>query len=314
MLTMTDTRTMYLTEAPDSEELILRLSETAAINLSQSPYQSEGLGIVLLGNQGCGKSNAMAVLAEEAHRQTLPFIFFDPGGRQVSLRELGDDVIVIGNDKAKKDIFRAHYPLSLAIRDAKHFISMVLNEGFSLVVDLRLGDNPERGHAAFQALLNEHYKQADDTPTPCIVLVDEAHNVAPQMQATEEEKISLKVIGRAALEGRKKGIMLIVSTQRPTYLHKQMIFGANVRLFGKVTYEKDYKSIIAQYLPIVSFGQIRALRSGEMFVVAENIFPERNLGKIRFRLRHTTDLGGTPLVNFRKRERPSLGQLKLPMG
>lgn len=86
-----------------------------------------------------------------------------------------------------------------------------------------------------------------------------------------------------------------------------------MRLFGKVTYEKDYKQVIAQYLP-VSFGQVRALRSGEMFIVAENIFPERNLGKIRFRLRKTTDLGGTPLVNFRKRERPSLGQLKLPLG
>jgi hypothetical protein len=57
---MTEIRPMYLTETGPDDDLILHLFDNAAINLSRPPYQSEGLGVVLLGNQGCGKSNAMA--------------------------------------------------------------------------------------------------------------------------------------------------------------------------------------------------------------------------------------------------------------
>ena len=102
-------------------------------------------------------------------------------------------------------------------------------------------------------------------------------------------------------------MMLVVATQRSTYLDKRIIFGANVRIFGKMTWLPDYKAY-AEYIP-ASFQQMRGLRSGEVYIVSEKAW-----GLTRVKRRQTTDLGATPAIRVRPRAaRPSLAQLQLPM-
>ena len=70
--------------------MIIRLSDDGAqIDLSKPPYDTEGLTCCLLGNKGAGKSNALAVMAEEFHANQIPFIFYDPNGDAASLRQPG---------------------------------------------------------------------------------------------------------------------------------------------------------------------------------------------------------------------------------
>jgi DNA helicase HerA-like ATPase len=294
--------------------MIIELSEQARIDLTHSPYDTEGLGVAILGNKGSGKSNILAVMVEEAHRGQVPFVFFDPNGDACSLRELGEDVVVIGDPGHDEAIRRADYPLEVARRDPGSFIEMILKEGYNLVVDLTEGDNPEFSQLTFQALINEHFKRAGKLRTPAFVFVDEAHQYAPQSNANKLEKQSLRALGKVASDGRKRGMMLVVATQRPTYLSKRIIFGVNVRIFGKVTYWPDYNDVVRHYIPI-SFQQMKGLRSGEVFIFGDNIFREMNLGKVRVRRRKTKDLGATPLVQPRSRpERPSkVRQLQLDL-
>lgn len=286
--------------------MIINLSDDAALNLTSAPYDTEGLTVAILGNKGMGKSNILAVFAEESHANQIPFIIFDPNGDAASLRELGPDVVIIGNPAHDEIIRRAHYPLSVVQRDPGSFVDMALKDGYSLVVDLSDQDEAEP-LMTFTTLVNQHYKRAGKLRTPCFVLVDEAHLFAPQTGADEVERLSRRALGKVSTDGRKRGMMLVTATQRSTYLDKRIIFSANVRIFGKVTYFPDYKAF-AEYTP-ATFQQMRGLRSGEVYIVSEKAW-----GLTRVKRRQTTDLGATPAIRVRPRvARPSLAQLQLPM-
>lgn len=286
--------------------MIINLSDDANLNLTSAPYDTEGLTVAILGNKGMGKSNILAVFAEESHANQIPFIIFDPNGDAASLRELGPDVVLVGNPAHDEPLRRAHYPLSVVRRDAGSFVDMALKDGYSLVLDLSDQDGADP-LATFTTLINQHYKRAGKLRTPCFILVDEAHLFAPQTGADESERESRRALGKVSTDGRKRGMMLVAATQRSTYLDKRIIFSANVRIFGKVTYFPDYKAY-AEYIP-ASFQQMRGLRSGEVYIVSEKAW-----GLTRVKRRKTTDLGATPAIQVRPRTtRPSLAQLQLPM-
>lgn len=293
--------------------MIIELAENAQIDLTGEPYVTEGLSMAVLGNKGAGKSNIMAVMAEEAHANQIPFIYFDPNGDAASLRQLGDDVVVIGDVDHDEPLRRADYPLGVAVRDPMQFVDLMLKDGYSLIVDLTEGDDELLSQQAFQGLIECHFKRAGKLRTPAFIFVDEAHVFAPQSGASKVEKASKRALGKVASDGRKRGMMLVVATQRMTYLDKRVIFGVNVRIFGKVTYWPDYESI-RHYVP-ASFQQLRGLRSGEVFIAGANIFASQSVGKTRVKLRRTADLGKTPVIRPRRTvERPSKAkQLLLPL-
>lgn len=289
-------------------------TEGVGLRLDTPPFSEEGLTLSITGNKGSGKSNTLAVLAEESHRIGVPFIYYDPNGDCASLRELGEDVIVIGNLKNRAHPLRqAHYDLETAARSAVDFIRMVIEDGYSLCVDISRSASPESVEA-FTRLMRAHFYLADIHRLPVLVIVDEAWRVAPQMGADEFQKDSLKVMQDVSADGRKRGMLFVTATQRATYLHKSIIFGANVRLFGKITWLDDYKKI-KEYLPPGynhpkhGFGKMKGLHGGEFVVISDQKF-----GVIQVKRRETTDLGRTPAFKQRvKKERPSITQLQLPL-
>ena len=100
---------------------IVLSDEGANINLLKSPYLTEGLSLAIIGNKGSGKSWTLAVLAEEAHRNHVPFIYYDVNGDAASLRELGDDVVVIGREHGQA-LRCAHYAIDDAEREDHLFV------------------------------------------------------------------------------------------------------------------------------------------------------------------------------------------------
>lgn len=288
--------------------MIINLSPEARLNLTKPPYDTEGLTMVLLGNKGAGKSNTLAVIAEEGHANQVPFFYYDPNGDAASLRELGDDVIILGNTQHPEPIRRGDHDLDIALRDPGRFVELALNDGYSVVVDLTdTGSQDIDPLETFTALVDKHYQIAARNRQPCLIVVDEAHEFAPQSRATKEQSAARRALGRVANDGRKRGMMLVAATQRVTYLDKRIVFGANVRLFGKLTYFPDFE-LVKHYVP-ASFPQMRALKSGEVFIVSDNAW-----GKTRIRLRTTTDLGKTPAFDKARqpKKRPSkIKQLQL---
>lgn len=290
--------------------MILNISEKANINLTKQPYISQGLLMGILGNMGSGKSWTLGVLAEEAHSIRLGFIFYDLDGDAASLRELGDDVIIVGNSRHRDPVRQAHYSLGEVVKNPADFIGLVLRDGFSMVIDLS-GQEEKYKHIAFQHLNQAHYEVAEMLREPVLVIIDEAHQFAPQKWADEYQEGSRQIFKKIVSNGRKRGILLGISTQRSAFLDKDILFGMNIRLFGLTTLAQDYKAI-KDYLPEkVGLKDLSALQPGHYYIASN-----RGYGLIKVKGRRTTHLGITPLsklTNRQKRKRPSLVQLQLPM-
>ena len=287
--------------------MIINLSPEANINLGSPPYNTEGLTCAVIGNKGSGKSNLLAVMAEEFHAAEIPFAYYDPNGDAASLRELGGDVIVIGDTNHSEPLRRAHYNLNTAVEQSSEIISMVLDDGFSLVVDMTSREGMPHPLEVFIALTTQHYRQSSELREPCAVFVDEAQNIAPQSGATELQVISRRALNQINADGRKRGMVLVTATQRTTFVDKGILFGANLRVFGKLTWHDDYKK--AKPYISASFREMNNLRSGDVFIVSE-----KRSGQTRIKLRKTTDLGKTPAFKKRSRRvRPDIRQLQLPI-
>lgn len=285
----------------------LILSDTGAcINLMAAPYLTEGLSLAIIGNKGSGKSHTLAVLAEEVHRNQLPFIYYDVNGDAASLRQLGDDVLVIGRTQATNALRQAHYDIDKAVQSPAEYIRLALLDGFSIVFDLS-GRGTDDKARLFASFAGAHFELAEDIREPVMTLVDEAHIFAPQKRARGGQALGLETLTAIMSDGRKRGILLALATQRATYLNKDVLFGMNVRLFGKITWFPDFETVKPYLPPGTRFDELRSLATGQYYIVSENAY-----GRLHIKARSTPDLGGVPLIRTRhKQKRPSIQQLQL---
>lgn len=261
------------------------------INLTAAPYINEGLSMGILGNKGSGKSYTMAVLCEEAHRNQIPFIIFDLNGDACSLRELGDDVVVIGDDSHDEEVRRAHVDIEHGPDTLIQYIEPVLTDGFSLVIDLSPLTELEDQCIIVAAMLKKHFDLGRQYRTPVMTLVDEAHVFAPQRKSDKEQKTSLTWMSRVMSDGRKRGILFVVVSQRPAFLNKDVLGPCNVRLFGKITYEPDFRILRPYMAPGTKMEHVTRLKAGQYFLMGE-----KGNGRIQVKKRKTSDLGNTPII------------------
>lgn len=283
------------------------------INLANEPYSTQGLRLSLIANTGGGKSWAMAVLAEEAHAQHIPFIFFDVSGDAASLRELGDDVMLVGRPDHPDPIRRAHRALDDAKDNPRLYINLALEEGYSLVFDLS-GRSEAEQCCIFSTLGMAYYRLTETLRDPILMLIDEAHKFAPQRSPRIGQRDSLATFFLLVNEGRKHGALLAFSTQRAAFINKDTLHGCNFRAFGLCNHPPDFKQI-KEFLPppAKDFRRISILKSGQFYLISPNNWsPE----PITIKARRTTHLGSTPVVRTRnKSDRPSVKalQIALPM-
>jgi DNA helicase HerA-like ATPase len=58
---------------------------------------------------------------------------------------------------------------------------------------------------------------------PTIIVIDEAHNICPQNPTTPNQSLATEHVVRIAGEGRKFGLYLLLSTQRPSKVHQNVV-------------------------------------------------------------------------------------------
>jgi DNA helicase HerA-like ATPase len=91
-----------------------------------------------------------------------------------------------------------------------------------LVIDLgSLGSHDEQVVVAGAVLRALWHRRAERRPI--LVVIDEAHNVCPQIPEDRLTELALRDAIRIAGEGRKYGIYLLLSTQRPDKLHVNVL-------------------------------------------------------------------------------------------
>ena len=140
----------------------------------------------------------------------------------------------------------------------------------ALVVDLgSLGTLGEKAIAAESVLAALWRRRTDREPV--LIVVDEAHNVCPREPADEVTALATEHAARIAAEGRKFGLYLLVSTQRPQRVNELVVSQCDNLVLMRTSSAGDraYLADTLAFAPAALIGRAGAFRPGEALVAGK---------------------------------------------
>jgi DNA helicase HerA-like ATPase len=113
--------------------------------------------------------------------------------------------------------------------------------------------------------LVERLWQQRETRTPTLLVIDEAHNICPAAPAGPAQAALVDRLVQIAAEGRKYGLWLLLSTQRPSKIHPQVLSQCDNLLLMRMNSPGD----LAELADVFGFAPPAMLRSSPFFVQGE---------------------------------------------
>jgi hypothetical protein len=190
----------------------------------------------IIGTTGTGKSNTTYYLLDKLRRGKYPVIVLDHKGEYAGITD-------VHNVKAR-DVNPREMPIKLR------------NSGASVVIDLRGHDDAQGFVAAFIETCLKMPRQV-----PALVVIEEAHNYAPQKGKNPPSKIP---INRMAAEGRSLGYGLLVVTQQCQKIDKDLISQAGALYIHRHQFKTDL-AYLSELVGDEGAEQIRRLGTGEVY-------------------------------------------------
>ncbi len=146
------------------------------------------------------------------------------------------------------------------------------------VVDLGSLATPQEQRLVAEAALTTLW-DARHSRAPCLVVVDEAHNVCPADPVDRLTRLSSERAVQIAAEGRKYGLYLLTSTQRPHKVHENVVSQCDNLLLMRMNSQADLADLsrIFSFVPeglvagAASFRQGQALVAGKVMPYASYV-------------------------------------------
>ncbi len=230
----------------------------------------------VIGASGSGKSYAVGVVCEELAKASVPFAIVDTEGEYSGLKAKYD-VSVIGDDESS-DARWGSFDVKQLAQQAPNAAPLILD--ISETLDAR---------AKIAGFLGALYRVIDDKRTPYLVIVEEADKFIPQ------DGKALPILDEIARRGRKRGLGLVICTQRPSMVAKNVLSQCNNQLIGKLVIQNDLDAV-RQFFPRRELPNLTALEPGQFYACGD-ISPEPT--KILVRRRETAPGGGAPKLGPR---------------
>ena len=158
-----------------------------------------------------------------------------------------------------------------------------------LVVDLGTLGSPREKEVVAQAVLGRLWERRNDR-RPVLIVVDEAHNVCPQLPDGPLQWLATDYAIRIAAEGRKFGLYLLVSTQRPQKVHENVISQCDNLLLMRMNSTADLSHLtrVFSFVAPSLLARATGFRQGEA-LVAGKLVPTPTF--VRFGARITAEGG-----------------------
>jgi uncharacterized protein len=158
-----------------------------------------------------------------------------------------------------------------------------------LVVDLGTLGSPRERELVAQAVLGRLWARRNER-RPLLVVVDEAHNVCPQLPEGTLQWLATDYAIRIAAEGRKFGLYLLVSSQRPQKVHENVLSQCDNLLLMRMNSTADLAHLmhVFSFVPPSLLARATGFRQGEA-LVAGKLVPTPTL--VRFGARVTEEGG-----------------------
>ncbi|GIT81220.1 hypothetical protein LLS1_28890 [Leifsonia sp. LS1] len=144
----------------------------------------------------------------------------------------------------------------------------------------------------------EHLWQRRMERRPLLIVIDEAHNFCPPVARNDIEQQLIEQIIQIAAEGRKFGLWLFLSTQRPTKIHPNVLSQCDNLGLMRMNAPRDLAEIadVFGFVPAAVLEQSPTFRKGEA-LFAGGFSDEPQLVRVGKRL--TVEGGGDLAVEAR---------------
>ncbi len=198
----------------------------------------------VIGQSGSGKSFLIGVLIEEMCKSRLPFIVVDTEGEYKNLKSIFNALWI--SDDPSSDIKHNVDYQRLALQS--------IETGIPIIFDV--SDIIDKSKHVFD-MLQALYSIEERLKSPYLVIVEEADKFAPQVMHKE-----VNMIEEISVRGRKRGIGLIVATQRPANISKNVLAQCAYGFIGKLTIENDLSAVSTLFEDRKKLEAITKLPSG----------------------------------------------------
>ena len=243
----------------------------------------------ILASSGMGKSYLAGVLMEELIEAGVPVFIIDPEGENYTLAERYPLLIVGGEHRT------VNLNLDEATPEAiENVIQTVLSQGVSIIFDLSNRTVKDQ-RLLFTLIVGKLFALQDSQEhrRPVKLIVEEARLFAPQKATGLPEldgETCLSVFEDIATRGRKRGINMLLATQRPASIHKDILSQCNRWWFGGMSSTQDCNAMKAYLSEAgITEEQIRELEPGNFYYYAHG-----KTVKLKSRTRKCTHGGATP--------------------
>ena len=229
------------TEAAVARYSDLRVPSKAAIMRLDPILDAEEYNLLLSASERVGNNDRDSFVDALLHSE-------NPDERKLGLR-------VANLELDKWDVWSWGLP---SITDA------LADRPRAVVADLGGFDHREEAQVLALAAL-EFLWNTREEHRPILIVIDEAHNLCPPKPATAIERALVDIISRIAAEGRKFGLWLLLSTQRPTKIHINVLSQCyNLALF-KMNSAADLHELaqVFSFVPENLFERAPNFRAGQ---------------------------------------------------
>lgn len=262
---------------PDAPEPVLRLGWDG-----DQPFDVDANVIAtgrtcVIGASGSGKSYAVGVICEELCKNQVPFAIVDTEGEHAGLREMYEALWV--GDEPSCDLRWSSIDLGQLASQAPDIAPLVL--------DVSEAEEPKE---LVGSLLSALYHEVEKRKTPYLVIVEEADRFVPQSGDR------LPIFGEVARRGRKRGMGLMVCTQRPSLVDKNILSQCGNQLIGKLVIRNDLQAVSQFFSGHDLPKHLTTLGAGTFFAMG-GLSPTPR--PIKIRKKDTRHGGSTPKLGVR---------------
>jgi uncharacterized protein len=153
-----------------------------------------------------------------------------------------------------------------------------------LVVDLGSLDTIDEQRLVSETVLSTLWRNRTRRE-PCLIVIDEAHNVCPSKPADAVTTLATNYAALIAAEGRKFGLYMLTSTQRPEKVNDEVLSQCDNLLLMRMNSEADlgYLRDTFSFVPSGLIERATTFRLGET-LVAGKFFPHATYVKFGSRI------------------------------
>ncbi len=194
-----------------------------------------GKCIAILGIRGSGKTNTSAVILEELLKNKFPMTIVDIDGEYWGLKEKYE-ILVVGKSK--------NVDIEVNVEHAEQIAELSISKNIPIILDMS-GFLYEDTYEFLLRYMREIWDLAGKYRKPYEIILEEAHEFIPQGIKNDLKEILTKI----TLRGRKRGLGIIIISQRSAKVEKDVLTQAEILFLHKVVHPID-KKVYNDILPV----------------------------------------------------------------